>query len=420
VQSKTLGSERNSEAIGALRLARERGRPTATVSLSLHSDIGPQVAATTNIRHSTKGVLLMSEFIPGLTLSELFYKEAAKPILETYFPQVEYSAALIGWGSEVLGYDDLQSTDHHWGPRFLLFLSEQNRQQYEKAISASLSEHLPYHFRGYSTNFGPEDAAKVRLPIEIETGPVNHMIHIESVQSFFKWYLGCNPFDEVQPLDWLTFSEHKLLTITSGRVFHDGLGELEAVRQKFSYYPRDIWLYLLGSQWQKIAQEEHFMGRCGSLEDEIGSQLIAARLVHSLMRLCFLMQKRYAPYSKWFGTAFAELENAKDLSPILRQVFLANSWKEREQHLSRAYEVVAELHNSLRITKPLETKVSPYYGRPTMVIHGDVFVEEIFDAIEREDIKALPVVSGSVNQFVDSTDILTRASLCSKLKILWK
>jgi len=65
----------------------------------------------------------MPDFIPGLRLSELFYSEAAKPILDTFFPELSYSAALLGWGSEVLGYDDVQSSDHHWGPRFLLFLS---------------------------------------------------------------------------------------------------------------------------------------------------------------------------------------------------------------------------------------------------------------------------------------------------------
>ncbi|MCL4487054.1 MAG: hypothetical protein M1570_02850 [Chloroflexi bacterium] len=51
-----------------------------------------------------------------------------------------------------------------------------------------------------------------------------------------------------------------------------------------------------------------------------------------------------------------------------------------------------------------------------MVIHGDVFANAILGAIESQEIRALPVISGSVSQFVDSTDILTKASLCKKLK----
>lgn len=61
----------------------------------------------------------MPAFIPGLQFSELFYQEAVKPILEVVFPQLAYSAALIGPGSEVLGYDTPQLMDQNWGPKAL-------------------------------------------------------------------------------------------------------------------------------------------------------------------------------------------------------------------------------------------------------------------------------------------------------------
>jgi len=32
------------------------------------------------------------------------------------------------------------------------------------------------------------------------------------------------------------------------------------VRRKFSYYPDDVWLYLLACQWKKISDEEVFVG----------------------------------------------------------------------------------------------------------------------------------------------------------------
>jgi hypothetical protein len=46
-----------------------------------------------------------------------------RPILEKHFPDLNYSAALIGHGSEVLGYDTPRSIDHHWGPQLQIFLS---------------------------------------------------------------------------------------------------------------------------------------------------------------------------------------------------------------------------------------------------------------------------------------------------------
>src|SRR5574341_879636 len=329
----------------------------------------------------------MPTFIPGLQLSESFYQEVVKPILDTHFPNHAYSAALIGFGSEALGFDTPQSTDHMWGPRLILFLPEIDFDQLRDAISDALSKNLPYTFKGYSTNFSKPDKLGVRLLEEITSGPVNHLIQIYTIRSYFEGGLGFNPYNEIDILEWLTFSEHKLLTLMSGKVFYDGLG-LEEIRKKFAYYPRDVWLYLLASQWAKIAHEEAFVGRCGDVGDELGSQIIAARLVQYLMRLCFLMEKRYAPYSKWFGKAFARLESAKKLGPIFLKVLASSSWQERERYLSQAYEVVAELHNSLRITKPLETKVSRFYNRPYLVIHADVFAEEIANAIEDKKVRA--------------------------------
>ena len=132
----------------------------------------------------------MQKFIPGLKLSELFYTEAAKPILDQLFPNIPHSAALFGWGSEVLGFDDIQSSDHHWGPRFLLFLSTEHNQKYKDDIDKALRDNLPHRFRGYATNFGAPDEIGVRLPNETEEGPVNHMITIDTVENFFGWYLG--------------------------------------------------------------------------------------------------------------------------------------------------------------------------------------------------------------------------------------
>jgi hypothetical protein len=40
----------------------------------------------------------MSTFIPGLELGRLFYLEAVKPVLDTFFDGMQYSAALIGSG----------------------------------------------------------------------------------------------------------------------------------------------------------------------------------------------------------------------------------------------------------------------------------------------------------------------------------
>lgn len=44
-------------------------------------------------------------FMKGLELSEALYQDAVKPILEEHYPKLRYSAAHIGRGSDVLGFD---------------------------------------------------------------------------------------------------------------------------------------------------------------------------------------------------------------------------------------------------------------------------------------------------------------------------
>jgi hypothetical protein len=56
-------------------------------------------------------------FTPGLELGNVLYETSVKPILAHHFAGPPYSAALIGRGSEVLGFDTPQSMDHNWGPR---------------------------------------------------------------------------------------------------------------------------------------------------------------------------------------------------------------------------------------------------------------------------------------------------------------
>lgn len=362
----------------------------------------------------------MPDFVPGLELSESFYFAEVKPILVAKFPALHYSAALIGPGSEVLGYDTAQSTDHHWGPRLLLFLSEADYGSHKASISDALSAKLPYTFRGFSTNFGEPDEIGVRLLRPISSGLVSHRVDIYTVRSFFKAHLGFDLHEELTAADWLTFSEHQLLCATGGKVFHDGLGELTRVREMLRYYPRDIWLYLLASQWERVSQEEAFVGRCGDVGDDLGSRLVAARLARHLMRLCFLMERTYAPYAKWFGTAFSRLKCAPVLSPLLEGVMSAQSWQEREEHLSQAYRAVAGMHNALGITEQLAMEVSQYHTRPYMVIHGGRFVEAIRRQIESEEVRKLDPAIGSVNQFIESSDALENPTLGHKLKVLYE
>jgi hypothetical protein len=124
--------------------------------------------------------------------------------------------------------------------------------------------------------------------------------------------------------------------------------------------------------------------------------------------------------TKWFGTAFTELECASELGPIFRDVLVSLTWKERESNLSRAYRVIARMHNALNITRPIVEDVSNYNGRPYIVFESPHLIHDIVTSFTDEEVKAIKHGLGSVNQFVDSTNQLSNNSLLEILKAVYK
>jgi hypothetical protein len=351
----------------------------------------------------------MTAFVPGLELARRFYFEAVRPALDADFPGLRHSAALIGPGSEVLGFDTEMSTDHHWGPRAMLFLPEEDFAHSKATLTEALRWKLPHSFLGYPTNFSAPDPNDkgVQLMAATENGPVNHRVECMTIAGFIRYYIEFDIAATPEPADWLSFGEQKLRSIVAGAVFHDDLG-LADVRARFAYYPRDVWLYMLAAGWARIGQEEHLMWRAGHVGDEIGSALIASRLVRDAMRLCFLMERQYAPYPKWFGTAFMQLTAGPELAPRFQRVLRGQTYQERGAALAAVYEYLAVKHNALGITEPLATTCSHFWSRPFRVIWGDRFADALLAQIGDPAVQRLgrggPI--GGIDQFSDSTDLL--------------
>jgi hypothetical protein len=339
-------------------------------------------------------------FVSGLRLSRALYEDTVRPTLASDFPTLAYAAALIGPGSETLGYDTEQSTDHDWGPRLQLFLDDDDAAALAPDILAAVRAALPESVMGYAPNMAHAHASE---------NNDYECVTVQSAGAYFASILGVDPRSALRVTDWLTFSEQNLRALTAGEVFHDGVGELTRLRGTSAYYPRDIWLYILAAQWRRIAQEEAFPGRCSQVGDELGSRLVTGRLVRDIMRLCFLMERAYAPYIKWLGTAFGELACAAEMRPLLDSALAADTYAAREGALCAAYEVAARMHNDLGVTDPMPEAATPYHGRPFLVISGDRFADALRAAIADPDVLALPDHLGAVDQFADSTDALSMA-----------
>jgi hypothetical protein len=211
------------------------------------------------------------------------------------------------------------------------------------------------------------------VPAEFRGWPTEAVV--VGIGTFLTWQLGFDPRGGITTIDWLVTPQQSLLSVTAGAVYHDGLGELEAVRRQLTWYPREVWLWQLACQWRRIAQEEPFPGRAAEAGDPLGCRVLVARLVRDVMRLCLLLERRSAPYPKWLGTAFARLG----------------------------------------LTMALDASPRLFHDRPYLVIDADRFTDACLAAMTDRALAALPPI-GAIDQFVDSTDVLGyRRHLCREI-----
>lgn len=353
----------------------------------------------------------MSTFIKGLELNRLFYTEVIAPLLEAHFPNLPYAAATIGTGSEVLGFDTEMSSDHDWGPGVVLFLQE-DTFSLAASIRTMVGRELPRTFYGYLTRFklSPNEPNTLVMASN-ESDATHHRVFVTTVSKFVQQHLNVDVAQPIEPADWLTFPSQRLLELTSGAVYHDSVGELTEVRQKFAWYPRDVWLYLLAAGWQRIGQEQPLMSRAGWVGDELGSAIIGSRLVRDVISLTFLLEKHYAPYPKWFGSAFRKLTSATSLLSCLQRAQFSTTWQERESALNEALIGLVHTHNSLKISAALPETVSSFHDRPFKVIDGERCASLILQQIEGDTVRQLtkkPLIGG-IDQWSDNTDLRSSA-----------
>jgi hypothetical protein len=344
-------------------------------------------------------------FVPGLDLAEGFFTDLVQPMLEAHAPDMRYSAAILAGGSDVLGFDTEMSTDHDWGPRVMLFLKQDDFETQSQTIRALAMEHLPLKYRDYPLRIYARDVRDIgtRLQQRPNDPGLEPRIEIYTIHDFFQKQLGVDPDKPLSVADWLTMTHHRLRSMVDGRVFRDEVG-LQTMRNRFCWYPHDIWLYVLASCWLRINEDETLTGRAGSVGDNLGSAVIAWRLIRDMMRLAFLMERCYPPYPKWLGSAFAQLQCAATLLPLLERAGAAADWKERDGALADAYRKLAEMHNALELTPPVSCEPTRRGERPFTISQAGVIANALQKEIRDPSVRALADrwMIGSIDLFNDN------------------
>lgn len=292
----------------------------------------------------------------------------------------------------MLGLDDEMSRDHDWGCRLTLLVDGDDRDQVPR-ISRMLEEGLPERFGEFP----------VRFPVTWDSS-VSHKVEVATVADFAASRLGVDPTGGLSVLDWLSMTGQSVLEVTAGPVFADRTHTLAAVRTLLAWYPPDVERYVLAAGWQRLCQSLPMVGRTAEAGDELGSRLLSAGLAGDLLWLAFALSRRWAPYAKWRGTAFRSLPVAARLGSLIETATAAPGWRERETALAAACEVLLGIQREHSQQAP-EFAVVPFFDRPYRTVDGAV-PEGLLSCITDPDVARLPPMVGSIEQWVDCTDVL--------------
>jgi hypothetical protein len=288
-------------------------------------------------------------FMPSLELSRMLFEEEIEPLMEKEFPGLQYAAATLGMCSEVFGLDDEVSMDHEWGPRVMIYLSEQDNSQYSKDVNQVFRKSLPMRFKGFNMMWRKPGVdvheTKQTILYHVYVGTVSDSLSFSGIKAL-----------PLQEIDWLRVSEQHLLEFTAGVVYKDDSGELGRARELLAYYPDSVLRFLLMREWNTVGGEWFPIGRIGPRGDELGLQIQVAKIVQRFMRIAFMVSKRYFPYKKWFGTLFKQLPLACELEPMLLELLEEKRWQQVEEKIGEIASILLEQQNSLGISPKITLK----------------------------------------------------------------
>lgn len=331
---------------------------------------------------------------PGTGLAAAYYARVVAPLLERHHPGLPHAAARLGSGSDVLGLDDATSRDHDWGLRLTLLVEADLVER----LGRELELELPEAFAGLPTRFATTWDPAVRQRVDVTTA-----------EAFTRSRLGVDATRDLTVDDWLALTGQGVLEVTAGPVFADTDGRLAAVRERLAWYPDDVWLYVVAVAWARLGEELPFVGRAGERGDDLGSRIIAARLAGVLVHLGFLLERRWPPYAKWRGTAFATLPAAGRAAGPLAAALTAQSWQAREAAVCAAAELLFAVQRAAGLPADEPGPIEPFFDRPLRGLRAGV-EQRLLDAVRDPTVRALQRGVGSAEQRSDNVAVLTSAA----------
>lgn len=284
--------------------------------------------------------------VSGLKLARAFWTQMGKPMIAAKYPQYagRIAAGLVGHGSECYGFDDAYSQDHDFGPRFCLWLTdedyaaigEQLEADYEalpRKFSVDAQGHVTFEAHARSDASGAFPSAGAGSPVTPRAQGANRRDGVFRIGDFFESITGYRTAPaQTAPHEWLMLQESTLAAATNGEVFADPTGLFSKTRQGFKNMPDDVRLALISRRLGMIAQAGQYnLPRSLKRGDGAAAWLSIHEFVQATASLVFLvnvpMVVDYMPYYKWqfaalrklSGSMFALLPNVgEQLETVMR------------------------------------------------------------------------------------------------------
>lgn len=302
----------------------------------------------------------------GLELSERFYNEYGKPLLEGEFSHLlpYLAVGLVGSGSECYGFDDELSFDHDLEPGFCIFLPyEEILSRKDAFLLEKAYAKLPREFLGYS-----------RSGVAAVGGSRQGVIRISD---FLAAKTG-NPTGNLTPQEWFSVPEFSLLEVVNGKIFFDNFGLITKAREQLSYYPEDIRLKKLCGHLLLMGQAGQYnYPRCIKRGDTAAAQLAVIEFTKSALQALFLQEKRYMPYYKWSFRALKEISpQHKETADMLEFLISSGNSPETAAQKTKIIEKLCQIigdesaHSMEEQAYLLNTKIKDNEIRNLHILYG--------------------------------------------------
>ncbi len=257
---------------------------------------------------------------------EAYFVKVVFPFVEERFPNTAPQMMVMVEGSAGLGlhdeWSDLDATIYLDDPLW-------------KARGGQLQLALMHELAVFSDQSEPHCSFARQPHRWAVTGRPEVCVHPIS------WLLDRNAnlfLSQGQDLPWEEVSVERLYALQHDLILRDPRGTLRSLREATAVdrYPEWLWRKHLILRLADLKGEPWDFEKAAKRSRPVESTTILGPLLQALLKVCFLVERRYYPWRKHLWQAFGGLPIARETGPLFAEAATADSWNARAEAVNEA------------------------------------------------------------------------------------